>query len=111
MTKYDCLSETVNTAWGRKIDELVSGSLEKALRKDPLMYEIVYNTIMSCPITRFELQSHGIASEAMIDALVHLLNSGSVPESLKVAGAGIPDSLLNILEPMILKLVDKKSEK
>ena len=111
VTKYDCLSETVNTVWGRKIDELVSGSLEKALRKDPLMYEIVYNTIMSCPITRFELQSHGIASEAMIDALVHLLNSGSVPESLKVAGAGIPDSLLNILEPMILKLVDKKSEK
>lgn len=110
ITKFDCFADALNTKWGKKIDELLSGAVGKIFEKDPLMYEIIYNSIMTLPLIRFELQSHGIASEAVVDAIVHLLNSDSVPEALKVACAGIPDAVLNVLEPMILKIVDKKSE-
>lgn len=111
VTKYNCFADAINTEWGEKIDEFLSGVLGKVFAKDPLMYEIIYNSIMTLPITRFELQSHGVASEPVVDAIVHLLNSGSLSETAKVALTGVPDALLNILEPMILKMVDKKSEK
>ena len=108
-TKFNCLADASNTVWGKKLESLVSGAIGMALGNDEVMYESAYNMAMTVPVCRLEALTGGKISEAGVDAIVHLINSDSLPESLMVAASGIPDILMNIVEPLVLSLVDKKS--
>ncbi len=110
-TRFNCLADAANTDCGKKIESFVSKAIGKALENDEVMYESVYNMVMTMPLCRLEAFTQGKVSEAGVDAIVHLINSNSITESLAVAASGIPDMLLNVIEPLVLKFVDKKSVK
>ncbi len=109
LTVSNCLFDAADTPAGQKLISLIQTGLKKALENDPALYEVAYNSIMSIPFNRFPASSSGIVSDAMVEALVHYLNSGELFESAMVAAAGIPDAFLNIFEKVMVDFIEKKS--
>ena len=108
VTRDQCLDEFKDTEMGRKLlprlEELVDMVIE-----DPVQFAVVYNSLMTLPLKRITAVSHGAVSDAMIDGIVHLFNSGSVFEMIKVMAFGIPDMLMNLLEPLARDIIEKRS--
>ncbi|MBR5991426.1 MAG: hypothetical protein IK036_01580, partial [Clostridia bacterium] len=78
---------------------------------DPAQYAIIYNSIATIPLKRFTGISLGALSDATIDGFVHYFNTGSVADMLKVISFGIPDTALNLIDPLARKIADKMSTK
>ncbi len=109
ITKDMCLDELWDTKVGNKINTFIDLALSVFFEDDPAMYAVIYNSIMTIPLKRFTAISKGLASDATVDGLVHLFNSNSIVEMLKVIMAGLPDTVLNIAEPKIRDIIEKKS--
>lgn len=109
ITSAKCLDELWDTKVGAKVNEFIELVLSVIFEDDPGMYAVIYNSVMTIPLNRFVAISKGLCSDAMVDGIVHLFNSGSVIEMLKVMAVGIPDTLLNIVEPKVRDIIEKKS--
>ncbi|MDO5448143.1 MAG: glycoside hydrolase family 3 C-terminal domain-containing protein, partial [Clostridia bacterium] len=109
VSRDNCLDELWDTKVGSKINPYIEMMMGLFLENDPAMYAVVYNSMMTVPFKRFVAATHGAVSDTMIDAIVHLFNSGSILETLMVAAAGVPESILNLAEPAIRDLIEKKS--
>ena len=109
VTGDKCLDELWDTKAGKKINSFLEFVLGIIFEDDPAMYAVIYNSIMTIPLKRFAPASGGIASDAMIDGLVHLFNSNSILEMLKVMVTGVPGTVLNLIEPVVRDAIEKRS--
>lgn len=109
ITMGNCLYDAAETEIGAKILKFVEKALDRFLADDPVMYEVVYNSLISIPFCRMCAASGGIVSDGMMEAFIHLLNSKQPFESVMVLAAGLPDAVLNVVEKVVVDAIEKKS--
>lgn len=109
--KTDSLADTTDTFYGKMIVDFVDMVLDFVLGKDSTLKMIAYNSIVNIPMIRFVSNTHGVCSETMVDALVHLLNSGSVTESARLVVKGLPSAAMNVIVPVIRNAIEKNSRR
>ena len=111
MTVDHCLSDALDTPGGKGIGSFVEKTVDFFFKDDAVMREIVYSSVMNIPIKRFVSNTRGVVSDTMAEALVHYLNSKSAFESAKIVAYGLPDSIMNILTPLIRGVIEKRSRR
>ena len=110
VTRDNCLDELKDQKNAKKIIGLME-TVIGTVCPDPAQYAIIYNSIATIPLKRFTGISLGALSDATIDGFVHYFNTGSVADMLKVISFGIPDTALNLIDPLARKIADKMSTK
>lgn len=109
ITSANCLDDLWDNKIGAKILPFLETYMGLFFENDPAMYAVVYNSMMTVPFKRFVAATHGAVSDPMVDAIVHFFNSGSILETLMVAAAGIPESIMNIGEPVLRDFIEKRA--
>ncbi len=109
ITMDNCLFDAGETEIGAKVLKFVEKALDRFFADDPVMYSVVYNSLVSIPFCRMCASSGGIVSDGMMEAFVHLLNSNQPFESVMVLAASLPDAILNVVEKFAVDAIEKKS--
>ena len=111
MITSDTLLDVADTKIGNKIITALDGMIGDFEALSPALKAMAFNTIVNIPVKRFTAITRGLVSDSMVDAFVHLINSNSVFEAVKVGATGIPDTMLNVLTPVVRAVAEKMSRK
>lgn len=110
LTKADAIGDGTESVWGKRIN----GAFD-AINSIPGVPEnykkLIVESAKTMPINRLVKSSRGIFSDNMGDALVHLLNGGTIVDFAKLFALGVPSTLKAVAVPFIQKRAVAKPKK
>jgi len=105
ITADSTIADCANTSAGRWLDRAVQKLASHI--GGPLSEEVWYESLRNMPLNRFVRMTRGRFSAPMLDALVMYLDGGDAADAAKLALAGLPEALLNLLLPLGQKAAPK----
>lgn len=110
LTQADAIGDATDSRPGKLINAGLNVVSE--LPGIPENYKKLFvESVKTMPVNRLVKSSKGIFSETMGDGLVHLLNGGSLVDTVKLFALGVPDTAKAILVPFIQKKATPKPKK
>ena len=95
ITFESSLEDAADTAFGKKVLDLIIGVVNVAFKNDKNR-DMIIRTMVELPIRNMVSMSLGVFSEEMANGLIDMMNGGKKTEGFKKILKGIPHAVLNI---------------
>lgn len=110
LTQADAIGDATESKWGNRINN----TLDMVSNLAPIPETtkgLIFGSVKTMPIDRMVKVSKGILSDNMGDAIVHLLNGGTIVDFAKLFVLGVPDTVKAVAVPFIQKKAVGKPKK